>query len=251
MRLHIHSRRLLAALFLIGVSGCKGPGGNAVVPGSPFQAAPSDVQSDAVSPQKKWAPIVLEPGAVTGTDNLFRPKDGDAAGGGRGQKIAGVPCQKTEYLNRYHVHFYLGIIDGRRQVAIPDAIGLMHPAKPVNGFIFSAKCFYYIHTHDASGTVHIEVPRKLPYSDIEYNLGQMLSVWGVSHGANNFGPFKGHVQIFIGTVPLQQVTVSTYVPYNKPLESIRLQSHMAIWIVIAKKPMLATSLPPVTFYTEY
>jgi len=100
-------------------------------------------------------------------------------------------------------------------------------------------------------TVHIEVPRNLPYSAIKYNLGQMLSIWGVSHGKHNFGPFKGNVQIFIGTVPLKQVTVSSYAAYTKPLEKIQLQSHMAIWIVIQKKAMAPTSLPPVTFYTEY
>jgi hypothetical protein len=251
MRPQINSRCLLAALVLIGISACKGPGGNAVVPGSSFQGVQPQLQTAAEAPQKKFAAIELEPGVVVGTDNLFSPKNGDGPNGGHGDKTASIPCRPTEYLDNYHVHFYLGIIADHRQVAVPDGIGLVKPGKPVNGFIETAKCFYYIHTHDASGTVHIEVPRNLPYSAIKYNLGQMLSIWGVSHGKHNFGPFKGNVQIFIGTVPLKQVTVSSYAAYTKPLEKIQLQSHMAIWIVIQKKAMAPTSLPPVTFYTEY
>jgi hypothetical protein len=252
MRPHTNSRRLLAvALFLVGVSACKGPGGNAVVPGSSFQAVTPQSQTAAEVPQKKFAAISLEPGEVVGTDNLFTPKNGDGKNGGHGDKTAGIPCRPTEYLDQYHVHFYLGIIADHRQVAVPRAIGLIKPGKPTNGFITTAKCFYYIHTHDASGTVHIEVPRNLPYSAIKYNLGQMLSIWGVSHGAHNFGPFSGKIQVFIGTVPLQQVTVSSYTAYTKSLDKIQLQSHEVIWIVIQKKPMAPTSLPPVTFYTEY
>jgi hypothetical protein len=222
MRPHINSRRLLAALFLIGISACKGPGGNAVVPGSSFQAVAPQVQTAAEAPQKKFHAVILSPGAVIGTDNLFTPKNGDGPNGGRGEKIAGIPCKTTEYVDQYHVHFYVGIIADRRQVALPDAIGLIKPGPATNGFISTAKCFYYIHTHDASGTVHIEVPRDLPYSAVKYYFGQMLSVWGVSHGSQSFGPFKGHVQVFVGNVPLQQVTVSSYARYTKPIDRIPL-----------------------------
>jgi hypothetical protein len=251
MRSHNYSRSLLAVLFLIGVSACKGPGGNAVVPNSSFQAVPPQEQPAVVEPMQRLAPVNLAPGAVIGTDNLFTPKNGDAPSGGHGEKTDGVPCKKTEYVDAYHIHFYLGIIADRRQVALPDAIGIVKPGRPDAGFISSAKCFYYIHTHDASGTVHIEVPRSLPYSAVEYRLGQMLSIWGVSHGRHNFGPFKGSVQIFVGNVPLKQTEVTSYKAYTKSIEKLRLRSHEAIWIVIGKKPMVATSLPPVNFYTEY
>ena len=196
-------------------------------------------------------PSNLEPGVVVGTDNLFTPKNGDGPNGGHGDKTASIPCRPTEYLDNYHVHFYLGIIADHRQVAVPGGIGLVKPGKPANGFIETAKCFYYIHTHDASGTVHIEVPRNLPYSAIKYNLGQMLSIWGISHGHHNFGPFKGNDSSVYRNRSAQQVTVSSYAAYTKSFEKIQLQSHEAIWIVIQKTPMAATSLPPVTFYTEY
>ncbi len=250
MRPSSHSRRLLAALFLIGISACKGPGGNAVVPNSSFQAVAPQLQTAAAVPQAKLPPVVTSPGAVIGTDNLFTPKAGDGPNGGHGEKVAGIPCRTTEYLDQYHVHFYVGIIADHRQVALPMAIGLIKPGHPVNGFITTAKCFYYIHTHDSSGVVHIEVPRNLPYSAVEYNMEQMLKIWGISQGSHHFGPFKGDVHVFIGNVPLKQVLVSKYVPYTKSIERIRLQSHEVIWIVIGK-PMAAAALPSVTFYTEY
>jgi hypothetical protein len=197
------------------------------------------------------APIETYPGAVIGKPNVFHPAAGDYPSGGSGQPVGDVPCRKTMFTNRYHVHFYLGIVDQGQQIALPDAIGMVDPGPPVNGFTNVAGCFYFLHTHDSSGIVHVEVPQQLPLSDSIYTLAKLLSVWGLQASASGLGPLHGPVHVFVGNVPLQQTTVSAYHEYSGDPNDIQLKSHEVIWIEIGTKYYTAAQLPPVTFYTEY
>jgi len=250
----LRSSYVLAAVLVAALSGCKGAAGpvvpsaaapNAVGQQSTMMAAPAEPEA------KTFAAVILSPGAVVGTDNLFTPKSGDSKHGGHGQLVDGIPCKPTEYINQYHIHAYVGLIVNGRQIAIPNAIGMKKPSVAVNGFNESAKCYYYIHTHDASGTIHVEVPRNLPPSASIYNVGNLLDIWGLQKTHTSFGPFTGNIQVFVGNVPLKQTLVTKYAAVTKSLASIKLRSHEVIWIVIGKKPMLVSKLPSVTFYTEY
>jgi hypothetical protein len=250
MKIELRSSFVLAIALLTGLSACRGTSAPLV----PSDSVPSVVQQQsaaAVEPDAKYAPIVLEPGITTGTPNLFRPKTGDAPRGGHGDPAGGIPCSSMEYLNNYHVHAYVGIIVNGRQVAIPRAIGLKDPAPPTAGFIDSAACFYYLHTHDESGIIHVEDPKSLPYTAAPYDFGHLLDIWGINAGKDVFGPFHGDMRIFVGNVPLKQTLVKKYEPYTKNLRALKFRSHEVIWIVIGSRPLHASSLPSVTFYTEY
>jgi hypothetical protein len=76
---------------------------------------------------------------------------------------AGVPVDPVEWLT-YHVHTYVGVfVDGKPEV-VPAGIGIDN-----DGHRIAA-----LHTHDCSGTVHVEAEEP-----IELTLGQFADTWGV------------------------------------------------------------------------
>ena len=76
--------------------------------------------------------------------------------------IDGIRCDREEGAVE-HVHVALQLYDRGRSVAVPSNIGI-----PQGGY-----CLYWIHTHDASGFVHIESPVKR-----QFTLGQFFDIWG-------------------------------------------------------------------------
>ncbi len=239
-----------AAVLATLLSACHGGGaatGSSILP-------QTSQGGDAAFMPNSFSPINLQPGAVIGTDNMFKPIDGDTKAGGHGNAVDKIPCDATEYLNDYHVHMYLGIIYKGKQVAVPDAIGLDGPGPEQNGYISTAKCFYFIHTHDASGMIHVESPSNLPPSATVYTLKNVLDVWGMKYTLLSFGKFKGQLRVFVGNpAALGDTTVNKYAPFKHAgqLGTIAVKSHEVIWIEIGKPVTKAPGLPPVTFYTEY
>jgi hypothetical protein len=244
----------LAATLSACNSGGAGSPSNVMPQGGVPQFAPAARElSDAIAPNA-LSPVKIYPGEVVGTDDMFKPGDGDAKDGGRGQKVGKIPCLPTEYLTDYHVHAYLGLVVNGKQVAIPDSIGLKKPGPESNGYISTAVCFYYIHTHDASGMIHIEDPKALAPSATVYTLADFLHIWGVGVSKYGVGKFHGHVHVFIGNVPaLGQTTVKKYAAFTDVanVDTIPLKSHEAIWIEVGKSYFTAKQLPSVNFYTEY
>ena len=83
---------------------------------------------------------------------------------------ADVPVDPVEWLS-YHVHTYLGVfVDGEAEV-VPAGIGLDNDGHRIAG----------LHTHDCSGTVHLEAEKP-----IELTLGQFADSWGVKLDADCF-----------------------------------------------------------------
>ena len=240
----------LTSLVALALAACNSgssvpPVGNgAMAPGAPMSAT-SAMRANALSP------ISLSPGGVNGREGAYTPRKGDYAGGGRGQTVDGVPCVPSMVTNEYHVHFYLGVIDNGKLIADPTTIGMLDPGPAYGGFTNSAKCYYYIHLHDSSGTIHVELNRNLPESAVYYRLKTMLDIWGVPHSDSSFGPYSGPVHVFVGNVPLKQGTVRQYRPYYGNIDDIWIRSHEAIFIEIGNTYYTADQLPSVTFYTEY
>ncbi len=218
----------------------------------PTAGAPGTIVGDdgafALTP---LAPVTTFPGAVIGESNVFDPAFGDYPGGGNGQPVSGVPCRVTMFINRYHVHVYLGIIDRGKHIALPYAIGMLDPGAPQNGFVETAGCYYFLHTHDSSGIVHIEAPQDLPLTDSIYTLSRLLKVWGLKLSSTGLGPVHGELHAFVGNVPLKQTVVSAYREFKGDPNDIKLKSHEVIWLEFGKKYFTAAKLPPVTFYMEY
>jgi hypothetical protein len=74
--------------------------------------------------------------------------------------IDGIPCESSERLT-YHVHAHLAIIANGQSVPVPANIGIV-----------DKKCIYWLHTHDASGVIHIEAPQPR-----QFTLGEFFDIW--------------------------------------------------------------------------
>jgi hypothetical protein len=76
---------------------------------------------------------------------------------------AGVPVDPVEWLS-HHVHTYVGVfVDGEAEV-VPSGIGIDNDGHRIAG----------LHTHDCSGTVHLEAQKAM-----QLTLGQFADSWGV------------------------------------------------------------------------
>jgi hypothetical protein len=77
-----------------------------------------------------------------------------------GLTIDSIQCDMVEHFN-FHIHSGLEIKIDDRPIAIPGGIG-----------IIPEKCIYWLHTHDDTGTIHIESPIEQTFT-----LGQFLNIW--------------------------------------------------------------------------
>lgn len=73
--------------------------------------------------------------------------------------IAGILCE-NERLN-FHIHVQLNIFVNGQRREVPEDVGIRDG------------CLYWLHTHDASGLIHIEAP-----SPEQFRLGQFFAIWG-------------------------------------------------------------------------
>lgn len=74
--------------------------------------------------------------------------------------IDGIPCNAENVT--YHEHAHLEILDRGTQIVVPANTGIMDNT-----------CLYWLHTHDNSGEIHMEMPRYRPVT-----LGTFFDVWG-------------------------------------------------------------------------
>lgn len=88
---------------------------------------------------------------------------------------AGVPVDPVEWLS-HHVHTYVGVfVDGEAEV-VPSGIGIDNDEHRIAG----------LHTHDCSGTVHLEAQKAM-----QLTLGQFADSWGVKLDADCFAELCG------------------------------------------------------------
>ena len=108
-----------------------------------------------------------------------------------GATVDGIACQTSEQV-AYHIHAHLTIYaSGARQV-VPAGIGIPGPHQMIDGFVAGGKCLYWLHTHDATGVVHIESPVRRVYT-----LGQFFDVWGRPLSDTQVGGATGPVTAFV------------------------------------------------------
>lgn len=86
--------------------------------------------------------------------------------------INGVYCDQLEQT-AYHHHVLLTIYIDGQQVTVPQGVGIA-------GTPSSPTCYYWLHTHDTSGVVHVEAP-----SGGSYTLKDFLDIWQSFANANN------------------------------------------------------------------
>jgi hypothetical protein len=115
------------------------------------------------------------------------PGVGDTASGGQGQPVDGITCAKE--ILTYHVHAHLAIIRDGQQVPVAGYVGIP------GGEVGVARCFYWLHTHDASGIIHLEAPAPQTFT-----LGQFFDIWGMPLGRNgvaNYDVPNGDITAFV------------------------------------------------------
>ena len=113
-------------------------------------------------------------------------------------KQIGIPPGGKE---KFHIHALLHIYVNGLLSPVPAEIGL-DSAKGVESSL---------HTHDATGIIHMEAPH--PFS---YTLGDFFSVWGVKLGPAQLGGLKGlggdHLHFYVNGRPLSNP--AAYVLHN-------------------------------------
>jgi len=92
------------------------------------------------------------------------------------------PCLAE--VTTLHVHPWLQIVintgGNNASVAIPAAVGILDPQFQTSGGVQVAtggSCFEPMHTHDASGIVHVESA----HITDQYTLGDFFNIWKVSY----------------------------------------------------------------------
>lgn len=125
-------------------------------------------------PALSTTPQIVNRGAFgTAVNGQLGLEDNRSNGrGGQGQPVDGLSCygprnqSNLEYI--YHAHSHLAIYKDGVRLAIPQLIGVVG-----NDEVFSTTCFYPLHTHDMTGTLHIE-----PLNYDRQTLGQFFNIWG-------------------------------------------------------------------------
>jgi hypothetical protein len=165
-------------------------------------------------------PIALTQATQVGKA-VFPP--GDTPAGGNGQPVDGIQGLSQEML-AVHIHAHLSLFYRGEQIAVPLGIGIVKPLRIVNGFAGGA-ALYWLHTHDATGIIHVESPDARPYT-----LGQFFDIWGRTLAKDDVAGMQGPVHAFVDGRP-----------YAGDLRSIVLKAHEQITIEIGE-PVVA---PPV------
>ncbi len=112
-------------------------------------------------------------------------------GAARGATVDGIACQTSEQA-AYHIHAHLAIFDSGSGRAVPAGIGIPGPQQVVGGFVEGGKCLYWLHTHDATGIIHIESPVQRIYT-----LGQFFDIWGQPLSGSQVGTATGTVTAYV------------------------------------------------------
>jgi hypothetical protein len=133
-------------------------------------------------------PIPLIQGTQVGK-TAFEP--GDTPRGGNGQTVDGIEGNSREML-AVHIHAHLSLFLNGEQIAIPCGIGIVKPFRIENGFVGIGSGIYWLHTHDATGIIHIESPDAR-----KYTLGNFFDVWGQPLSARGVAGFAGDVCAYV------------------------------------------------------
>jgi hypothetical protein len=170
-------RHIVAAVLVLAVSlavACGSDKNTTEPPPPPPPPAPDTVQ------------LVI---AGTIGDSTF--PDGNTAEGGNGEPVNGVECGHGMEAPSYHIHVHVSLYVNGKQLAIPRAIGVKDP-QVAGAFVIGGSCFYWLHTHDATGIIHVEPP-----TTIEANLGQLFDVWGQPLSRTGVAGYNGAVTVLV------------------------------------------------------
>lgn len=139
-------------------------------------------------PSPTPTPIQLVTGGLIGTPTW--PK-GDTPTGAQGQQVLGLNCL-AQLDEPFHHHVHLSIFVNGQQLAVPFGVGMYLPGGGKSGYIYHTKCIYFVHTHDQSGTIHLESK-----TDQQFTLGTFFKLWGEPISSTQIAQFTGPVSVYI------------------------------------------------------
>jgi hypothetical protein len=120
--------------------------------------------------------------------------------GQTGAAVDDIPSSAAEQT-QFHIHTHLQIYVNGAQKLIPFGVGIVAPYQLThsqNGpFVNGGKAFYWLHTHDETGVIHIESPVRRGFT-----LGNFFDIWGQPLSPDQVGPAHGTVTAFINGQPV-------------------------------------------------
>jgi hypothetical protein len=138
--------------------------------------------------------LVLLAALVVGIVVLFSRGTPQPSSSGVGRTIDGVQCQTQEQVV-YHIHAHLAIFANGQPRTVPLGIGIPNPQIDNSGgspFVVSGTCFYWLHSHDTTGIMHVESPDQRVYT-----LGNWFDIWGAKLSASQVGSDTGTVTAYV------------------------------------------------------
>ena len=125
---------------------------------------------------------------------LLAPVTGEASGG----VVDGIGAGGEQVA--FHVHAHLAVFVNGQRRTIPYGIGVVPPLRlteTADGpFVADGAAFYWLHTHDTSGVIHVESPVLRSYT-----LGEFFDIWGEPLGKTQVGPDRGRVTALVDGTP--------------------------------------------------
>lgn len=86
--------------------------------------------------------------------------------------VDGIYCDAGEQL-AYHIHAHVSIYINGKQSLIPQLTGIAP----------DGSCYYWLHTHDTTGVIHIESP-----TEHTYTFGNFLDEWSAHFSSLGYPP---------------------------------------------------------------
>ena len=112
-----------------------------------------------------------------------------------GGTVDGVQSNDMEQV-LFHIHAHLAIYVNGTQKLLPYGVGIVPPYQlqqtATGPFVAGGSKYYWLHTHDETGVIHIESPVQRTFT-----LGNFFDVWKQPLSASQVGPDKGTVSAYV------------------------------------------------------
>lgn len=168
-----HYERALSwlSVLLLGFSltGCDSGSSDPPPPQTPAPPPAPDV------PPLAATAVSLDDGHTVGSAHWA---DSNTSDGGQGQPVGDLECVFPS-PETYHVHTHLSVFMNGEAFAIPNAVGMVELSP-------TTECHYPLHTHNASGLIHVHAE-----APTDFTLGEFFAIWGQPLEPDNVGGIVG------------------------------------------------------------
>jgi hypothetical protein len=168
----------------------------------------------------------------------YRVASGGGSSGPNTQPVANIKCQAGEQV-AVHYHAHLTILYKGTPVTVPHGIGIPGAQLDPNSqtpYVATGTCFYWLHTHDDSGVIHIEAPQS--DANRQFTLGNFFAIWGQPLSTGKVATLK------VGKGEQMKVWVDGK-PYSGDPSRVVLKAHQQVVIEIG--PPFTDPPPGYTF----